>query len=515
MGLPIPGKWSFKYHPWLREVHDATDEMIVIAKAAQMGFTEAVLNVTFYKIDIERADCLYILPAKSPDASDFSSARFDAALELSPHLEGLFSDVKNVGHKRAGSANLYIRGSNSRSGLKSIPVAFIVFDELDEMNQDNIALAEERTSGQLHWQIYKLSTPTIPNTGISAEFDQSTQEHFIFKCPLCAKKTELIFPECLVITADDRLDPKIKDSHLICKECQGVLNHNTKPDWLATGEWVPFGTPTADKRGFHVNQLYSCTVKPKDIATLYLASLVDKLSEQEFYNSKLGFPYVVEGAQVTEKELDLSISNRRSSDSIPENKLITMGVDQGRWLHYEINAWSFPRLGNDLNMNAEPEVLIAGKVVDFTELGQLMRRWQVNMAVIDAQPERRLAYEFACEFYGHVKLCFYSRSASGKMIQVDGDNDSHKINVERTAWLDVALNRFHNQTIKLPQDISEEYRLHIKNLVRRYTEDAVGNPVGTYVNIGPDHFGHARCYAEIALPLAASKTTNTNIKGFL
>lgn len=515
MGLPLPGKWTFKYHPWLRAIHDSDASTIVIAKAAQMGFTEAALNKTFYKIDIDRADCLYILPSKTPDASDFSSARFDAALELSSHLEGLFSDVKNVGHKRAGSANLYIRGSNSRSGLKSIPVAFIVFDELDEMNQDNIALAEERTSGQIISQIYKISTPTVPNKKISAEFDQSTQEHFIFECPHCGRLTELIFPDCMVITADDRLDPKVKDSHLICKECKHLLCHQTKTEWLANGHWEPFGRPDAEKRGFHVNQLYSCTQTPEKFAVKFLSSLVDKLSEQEFYNSNLGVPFVSEGAQVTDKELSLAIGSRRKADSLPEGKLITMGIDHGRWIHYEIDAWTFPKLGNDLNMSAECEVLTAGKVVDFEELGQLMRQWQVILAVIDAQPERRMAYEFACNFWGHVKLCFYSVGATGKLIQVDNNDDSHKVSVDRTAWLDVALNRFHNQTIKLPQDIGEEYKSHIKNLIKRYFEDANGNPTCKYVNMGPDHFGHARCYAEIALPLAASLTTNTNIKGFL
>ncbi len=32
-------------------------------KSAQMGYTETVLNLTFFKIDIERIDCLYVLPA--------------------------------------------------------------------------------------------------------------------------------------------------------------------------------------------------------------------------------------------------------------------------------------------------------------------------------------------------------------------------------------------------------------------------------------------------------------------
>lgn len=515
MGQPFPGLWKFDRHPWLRAMHDASNQVCIGQKSAQMGYTECVLNITFFKIDIESVNCLYILPSKTPDASDFSSSRFDAALELSPHLSTMFSDVKNVGHKRAGSANLYIRGSNSRGGLKSIPVGFIVFDELDEFNADNIVLAEERVSGQVHWQIWKISTPTAPNHGINKEFVLSTQEHFLFRCPHCSKYTELIFPDCMVITAEDRLDPKIKDTYLICKECKGILPHEDKISWQRDAYWEPFGERTADKRGFYINQLYSHTVEPWQLAQSFLASQVDKASEQEFFNSKLGLPHVPEGAQVTDPEIQDAVRNYVKSNPIPENRLITMGVDQGTWLHYEIDAWNFPRLGNDLNMNAECTVLAEGKVLNFDELGQLMRQWQVIMCIIDAQPERRLAYEFACKFWGHVKLCFYSTGAHGKMINISKDDDKHEISVDRTSWLDVSLNRFHNHTITLPRDVSNEYRVHIKNQIRRYEKDTHGNPVGRYLSIGDDHLGHARCYAEIALPCAAALETNENIKSFL
>ena len=115
MGKPFPGKWSFLHHPWSREMHDCDAEIMVGQKAAQMGFTETALNKTFYAIDVGGDSVAYILPASTPDASDFSKGRFDPALELSTHLRDLFSNVKNIHHKRAGSASLYVRGSRSRS----------------------------------------------------------------------------------------------------------------------------------------------------------------------------------------------------------------------------------------------------------------------------------------------------------------------------------------------------------------------------------------------------------------
>src|SRR5688572_6886566 len=108
MGQPFPGRWSFDHHPWLKEPHDTEHKKNIVQKAAQMGFTEWALNLCFYTMDIKGKDVLYVLPAKTPDAGDFSSGRFDAALEESAHLENMFSDVKNIGHKRAGTRNMYI-----------------------------------------------------------------------------------------------------------------------------------------------------------------------------------------------------------------------------------------------------------------------------------------------------------------------------------------------------------------------------------------------------------------------
>ena len=55
----------------------------------------------------------------------------------------------------------------------------------------------------------------------------------------------------------------------------------------------------------------------------------------------------------------------------------------------------------------------------------------------------------------------------------------------------------------------------MKSLVRTYVRDETGNPQATYVETGPDHFAHSLCYAEVALPFAASMTTGQDIKKFL
>jgi hypothetical protein len=518
MGSPIPGPFTFKYHPWLKEMHDSEAIENIGQKSAQMGYTECCLNRTFYHIDVKRVDCLYVLPSKSPDATDFSAARFGVALELSTHLQNLFSDVENVGHKRAGSVNLYIRGSRSRGGLKSIPVGFMVLDEYDEMDEKQVVLAVERMSGQFYKQIWKVSTATLPKFGINKEFLRSTQEHFFFPCPSCSRFIELTL-ENLVVATDNLMDPKIHESHLKCVKCGNKLDHVNKHEYLGNGKWVQsIATADPDVRGFYINQLYSSTVSPVEMARAYLKAQMDPSEEQEFYNSKMGQAHFVDGAKISDEDIQKCTRNYGMLLAGDPKALITMGIDVGSWLHYEICEWQVPSYV-DVNTNAQCRVIKVGKVRHFEELDSLMAQYQVKGCVIDKQPEARKAKEFADRFYGYVKLCHYGRGISSKTIQVKSEDNEividHQINVDRTSWLDQSLGRIMSGKIDLPHNLPEEYKEHLKNQARQYEKDADGNPTGKYVSLGPDHYGHARNYSEIALLVALSKTMNADIGAFL
>lgn len=498
------GPWSFNRHPWLKEMHDSKASLNVGQKAAQMGFTETVLNITLALMDMEQQDVLYLLPSKTPDASDFSSARFDPALEMSDHLTKMFSDTRNVGHKRAGAANLYIRGAQSRAGLKSIPVGTIIMDELEEFNSEAVPLAFERTSGQEKKLVWMISTPTIHNIGINKYFNDTTQEHFFFKCPSCGRMTTLTFPECLKITANNITDPQINESYYICKECENILPHETKSEWLTleNTEWVA-AKPGRLARGFHINQLYSPTITAGELAISFLKGENNVEDEQEFFNSKLGLPHVVEGARVNDEVIDACIKNYKNSHTPNFNFPITMGIDVGKWLHFEINQWTIPTSSTDINISAHCKILKFGKVQHFEELDQLMVKYNVRSAIIDAHPEKRAALSFARKFRNRVRLCYYGNGISGKTVNVGSKPDEPTVHVDRTAWLDMSLGRFHNGTIDLPIDVDLEYRNHIKAPVRIYEKDKNNNPVGRYVNgSDDDHYAHARNYAEIALQFA-------------
>jgi len=477
-------------------------------KGAQLGMTEVAINRAFFTVDVLKRDVLYVLPT-ALNASDFSKSRFNTALLYSPYLKGLFTDTNTVGLKQAGGVNLYIRGSRGDSNMKSVPASVLILDEADEMDQKQIWLALERLSGQKKKTVFSLSTPTIPNYGIHKLFLQGTQEHFYFICPHCGRHTELIYPECLEICGETITDPNVRRSYIKCKECKQKLEHEEKPIFLKTANWESSVTGVdEDHRSFYVNQLYSYTVNPGELALAYFRGVGDEAAMVEYHNSKLGLPYIPDGGQVTESEIDNAIRPYFKENQRPQigsSSTIVMGVDQGKMNHVVIVEFTLAGVG-DLNAVAFAKVLAELKLPgdDFTTLDPLMREWQIKAAVIDADPQINDARRFARRFPGYAYLCRYRRGVSGKEMQVaEEDSGAPIVTVDRTNWLDASLGRFHSDRVHLPADTSLEFKDHLKAMVRTYEKDDQGNPKAIYLNTGPDHYAHAFNYAEIALPLAA------------
>lgn len=482
-------------------------------KAAQLGVTETGINRAFYVLDQLKRDVLYVLPT-TINASDFSKARFATALKLSGYLKHLFVDTNTVGLKSTGTNVLYIRGSRGDSNLKSIPVSELVLDELDEMDTHAVWLALERLSGQVEKHILAMSTPTVPKYGIHKLYLTGTQEHFTFQCPCCNRWTEFLWPDCVEIVGESVNDPRCKDSFLKCKECKHRIEHATKIEYLAKGVWHPteLHVSADESRSFYINQLYSSTVTPGELVIAYFRGLGDEAAATEFFNSKVGTPFIGEGAQVTDEMLEACVRSYTMNDARPRvggSRLVTMGVDQGKTGYITVVEWLFnKRPESDVNTAAVGKLLWHGKFPEdgWDYLGELMREWQVLACVVDADPNINDARRFARKFHGYVWLTRYRRGQTAKEISLqEQETGAPFAIVDRTSWLSCTLGRFKSAPSRmlLPRDVSFEFREHCKNLVRTYTKDDTGNMTAEYVNTGADHYAHALCYADIGLQLAA------------
>lgn len=276
-------------------------------------------------------------------------------------------------------------------------------------------------------------------------------------------------------------------------------------------------------RGFYINQLYSFTVSPGELVSAYLAGFGNELAAKEFHNSKLGLPYLGEGAQITDDMIEQVIANHTMQDPRPRfagERFITMGVDQGKMCSVVICEWiPTGRPSRDISALYVCRVVWAGRFSDqeiWKRLAELMVEWQVLYCVLDADPEINLARTFCRRFDGFAAVCRYrGQKNSREITKSDEDTGAPMLTVDRTNWIDAALGRFKTGRIQLPRDVTEEFKLHVKSLVRTYKrekeeeKDKETTAYAIYVNVDEDHFAHALTYAELALQFAPQQSSGS------
>lgn len=533
MGKPIAGPYKFDRHPWCREMHDSTASKNVYYKAAQCGATEAGgINRAFYRLDILKESVLYVMPTRS-NATDFSKSRFTPALAMSPYIKDMFTETNSESIKVAGSATLFLRGSRGDSNLKGIPCAEMILDEVDEMDMTQVFLADERLSGHDEIYISYISTPTVPGFGVDFLYQTTTKEHFFFKCPHCSRSIELRWPDSFELCGSSLGDPDVAKSHIKCYECNHKLDHATKQEWLKDGWWeVTNQNGNPDERGFHINQMYSMAnaVRPEKFAEAYFRGLMFEAAADEFQKSKLGQAAITSGSKVDDEMITKAMVKQpyKSGKEVrprDASKLITMGIDQGKWCYAEVCEWRIPRFQKNLNEVAVPRVLFAGTFNeqiegDWKMLHEWMRYWNVTHAVLDIDPNRLEAERFRLAFKHHVTLNQWRTGVTGSQIKMTDEFGSFPVMTSHRAhWMDMGLSRFRSDPgrILLPTNISQQYRDHMMAPTRSYKKKKDGGYVMEYLtpHDKPDHFALCRSYNELALVRAASVQHNKDITSYL
>ncbi len=201
-GIILDGKpFNFDRHEYLKGPYQDDHPFVVEEKAAQMGLTsKAMLRVVYGARFRGYRGILYLFPSRS-DVTDFGKGRIDPLIDENAETVGKWirdTDASNI--KRIHNAFLYLRGMKSRTGLKSVPVDLVVFDEMDEAEQNSTDMAMERLSHSEFKEVLKLSNPTLPDYGIDKAFQETDQRYWLLECPQCGEHTcmEDSFPQCLL-----------------------------------------------------------------------------------------------------------------------------------------------------------------------------------------------------------------------------------------------------------------------------------------------------------------------------
>jgi hypothetical protein len=414
-------RFTFHRHEYLWLPYADNHPNTTFIKAAQMGLTTLASLRAFYAA-IYRffRGILYLFPSRT-DVTEFSKGRIDPLIEDNPDSLGKWvrnTDSANI--KQIRNCFLYLRGMKSRVGLKSIPVDFLVLDEMDEAAPASIDMAMERMSHSEFKEVLKLSNPTLPDYGIDKAFQETDQRYWLLKCEKCGEYTclEDTFPKCLLEVGGRVIRA--------CQKCQGELNPSI-------GEWVAKYPGVTDKRGYHYSQLFSHYVDPADI--LHQFRTTSNLTE--FYNLKLGMAYVEATNRLTVQEVLGLCGDEGNASSDPGP--CTMGVDQGRFLHVVIGKREWHKPG---------KIMHIGEYQAWEELDRLMKVFNINRCVVDAMPETRNARAFAERHRGKVFLSYYSEHQKSGYQWRD---DDLTVSCNRTESMDASHVEIQHGRVSLPR----------------------------------------------------------------
>lgn len=450
------------HYPFLYEMYKTMSlgDNLVIQKPTQVGATELALNAMFYFLDAKSEDVLYMLPTKG-QLSDFAQNRIDTPVENSPYLGEMFSDINNVGLKKAGDNSLYLRGAQSRSALEEMPVGFIIRDELDSMDRENADFALKRLgASQTKWRL-DLSHPTYPGAPIDKEYKNSSRGKWYIECPNCGEVQNLDWEENFY-----------NRDGLGCRACS--------EDWdkevLWGGEWE-HDEPDNPTKGYKFTQLLSPTVEISDLKDEYEEAVSEgghKL--EQFHNTVLAESYAAEGTKLNRADVKELMIGSPMGNKTPESSV--MGVDVGNWLHYWIQDGE--------------RVVKVGKTESFEMLKQPIREYNVERIVIDALPEKRKAREFIREIPIKGWLCMRSARLQSEKVEKE-----EVIKVNATEHHDKFMGQFNSESIILPSDLPDWAIEHLTAPTRVTKEDASGEIKATW-NKGINHTWDAGAYAKEA-----------------
>jgi phage terminase large subunit GpA-like protein len=136
-----PGKYKTERTPYMRKIMDALSyrtsyKKVIFMKSAQTGGSEAAVNFIGYIIHICPAPVMMVQPNVDM-YKKISQNRIDPLIETCPELKVRVSEKKSrsssntVSQKTFNGGVLYMSGANSAASLRSVPVRFLILDEVD------------------------------------------------------------------------------------------------------------------------------------------------------------------------------------------------------------------------------------------------------------------------------------------------------------------------------------------------------------------------------------------------
>ncbi len=364
-----PGPYRIAKTPYMEEplnrmaVHSLADRLVLMF-GGQLAKTQLLLNALGYRICLDPVPMILVQPNVHPMLETFVRQRLDPMIESCPELSRLVSSPRTrdggntMDRKEFPGGILALRGAQSPAGLRSMPAALILLDEVDSYPGDldgegdpvDLALRASATfSGRR--KLIAASTPTIKGQSrIENLYLESDQRHFYV--PLACGHYQRLY-----WTDPDTKEPRVywpkgkpQEAKYRCRECDRLSEHWQKTEFLAGGEWRPDRTDWTgwDGRtfGYQLSSLYSPVGLGQswaELAQRWDSCHDDPPRLQVFVNTVLGETY--EDRSGEGAEADTLCKPERledwTDDTVPDFvTTVTAGADtMDDWGAVEIVGW--------------------------------------------------------------------------------------------------------------------------------------------------------------------------------
>jgi len=323
-------------------------------------------------------------------------------------------------------------GLESVNNAISWPLDVAVFDEVDDLNQEHMALAGERLDGSSYAHKIAFARSRYPGEGIHARFLEGDQRRWMVQCPAC--KHEHIpaesFPQNVAMI-EGRWTR-------VCPECHWALDFEKYGRFVAT-------RPEAPSVSFQVSALAFGKTDIGRIMAEWDMAQGDRKKLALFRGSKLALPDAGDRQALSAEDLSRATAPGAEVAAVPP---LYVGVDVGDICHIagsgiggETLLFSFfdKVRGEDLIPRLEAlESQIRG-----------MGRAGITAVLIDQKPEGSLARAVCRKFPGRAWLQEFKTSENETQKELEGETFD-RLEFDRETTLEHFCDRVKALSIRFP-----------------------------------------------------------------
>ena len=490
--LETGAHFTFEDHEYLLPLYKDEHRDIVFQKASQVCISTYGIFDCLFRV-MEYGNTAIFYQPTATHVFEFSKTRFAPIIEGNPYIRKSIEKnmIESASARQIGKGQLFCRGLTTGLAAKSVPADMIVIDELDEVeNPEIITETRERTFHSKYKIFRKYSRPSFPGYGINAFFLESDQRFWLVKCPGCSSWRDLVhdFTEKNVDLIPGDLP--------ICLKCGREL---TKED-VRNGLFVPKKPDITDVRGYQISQINAPFVDYSEIKREFVKA--KKRGKQEsFFRGTIGIPYIDAYKNVTVDKVMACRADLEEPDHWKHTYV--MGIDQGDDIHGVVGFFD-----KEKGKNRIVDIFLLD---DFEDIDAQIKRWNIGVVVIDANPNKHPARKLSERFEGKVYLHYYNDNlkSSEFVFYTPGQqkrNQTQRANhfmaeSNRVEIADETTEDIMSQQVILPgkNRYIETFAQHFENLVKQEFENAHGRIRMKYISIGADHWRHAYHYFRVGL----------------